>query len=242
MTDLLDALVLPSNVCFLLTVIGVALSLSARTRRASLITLAAAGIVLVIFSSGKTAAWLTSSLEYTYPRAPDQLAPVHVIVILASYAANDPDMSLGDRPNSSALYRVVEGALLWKRCDDCRVIVTGASPTTDVMAELLVAMGVPSPRVELDSHAVNTAASAANVSRLTGDAPFYLVTSAAHLPRAMAALAAVGARPLPAPTDHQLPRRVAQASWRLTPFHMQASDLAVHERIGMWWYRVRGLI
>lgn len=242
MIDILTALVLPSNVCFVLTIIGVALSVAARTRKAALVTLAAAGTMLVVFSSGKTATWLTSSLEYAYPRAPDQLAPVHAIVILAAYAANDPNMSLGDRANDSSLYRVVEGALLWKRCDDCRVIVTGASPTTDIMGELIVALGVPATRVELDSHAVNTGASAANIARLLGDAPFYLVTSACHLPRAMAVFSSAGTRPLPAPTDHKLPRNIAQAQWQPTPFHLQASDLAMHEHVGMWWYRLRGLI
>ena len=242
MIDILTALVLPSNVCFLLTVIGVALSMSARTRRAAVVTLAAAGTVLIVFSSGKTATWLTSSLEYTYPRAPDQLAPVHAIVILAAYAADDPDMSLSDRPNDSALYRVVEGTLLWRRCEDCRVIVTGASPTTDVMGELIVALGVPRTRVELDTQAVTTDASAASIGRLLGAEPFYLVTSAGHLPRAMAAFSAAGTRPLPAATDHKLPRSAAQAQWQPTPFYLQASDLAMHEHLGMWWYRLRGLI
>ena len=242
MIEILSELVLPSNFCFALTVIGVALCVSARTRKAAVIMLAAAGTILLVFSSGKTATWLTSSLEYTYPRAPDQLAPVHTIVILAAYASEDTNMSLSDRPNDSALYRVVEGVLLWRRCDSCRIIITGASPTTEVMGELIVALGVPRAVLELDTHAMNTGASAANVAHLLGDVPFYLVTSAGHLPRAVAAFSAAGARPLPAPTDHQLPSSLAKAPWRLTPFHLKASDLAVHERVGMWWYRLRGLM
>jgi uncharacterized SAM-binding protein YcdF (DUF218 family) len=74
------------------------------------------------------------------------------------------------------------------------------------------------------------------------DAPFYLVTSAGHLPRAMAAFVAAGLHPIAAPTDHQLPKNVSHAGWRLSPYHLQASGLAVHERVGMWWYRWRGVI
>jgi uncharacterized SAM-binding protein YcdF (DUF218 family) len=136
----------------------------------------------------------------------------------------------------------VEGALLWKQCPDCHVVVSGTSPTTDVLASLLVALGVPRASVELDNEGVNTAASAQNVRRLVGDAPFYLVTSAGHLPRAMAVFGAARLQPLPAPTDHRLPRSVDDGGWFLSPFHLQASDLAVHERVGAWWYRLRGLI
>jgi len=45
-----------------------------------------------------------SPLEYAYPRAPDRLAPVHAIVVLTAYVANDPDMSLSDRPSESACF------------------------------------------------------------------------------------------------------------------------------------------
>jgi uncharacterized SAM-binding protein YcdF (DUF218 family) len=120
------------------------------------------------------------------------------------------------------------------------VIVTGGSPTTEVMGALVEALGVPSERVTLDTDAVNTVTSATNVQRLLGTSRFFLVTSAGHLPRAMAAFAARGLEPIPAPTEHLLPKRVAQASWTLSPFHLQASDLAVHEWVGAWWYRLSG--
>jgi uncharacterized SAM-binding protein YcdF (DUF218 family) len=242
MIGILKALVLPSNICFLLAAIGLALCVHVRTRKAALITLASAGVLLVTFSCGKTATWLLSPLEYAYPRVPDQAAPVRAIVVLAAYAANDPDMSLGDRPNSASLYRVVESALLWQRCHECVVIVTGGSPTTNVLAELLVLLGVPRTQVRLDSDAADTSKSAVNMRRLLGDTPFYLVTSAGHMPRSMAVFTAAGTRPLPAPTDHRLPKNVAQAEWHLSAFHLECSDLAMHERFGMWWYRLRGRI
>jgi len=243
MANVLQAFVLPSNICFVLTFIGLALSIPARTRKAALGTFIVGGVLLFVFSSGKTAAWLMSPLEYAYPRIADRpVAGVRSIVILAAYAAPDPEMSLSDRPNSAALYRIVEGSLLWHKCRDCDVIVTGLAPTTTVMADLLVALGVPQDHVRLDNGSANTGASARNVRGMVGDAPFYLVTSAGHLPRAMAAFEKAGTRPLAAPTDHRLPRLVAQADWNLLPFHLEVSDVAVHERLGMWWYRWRGVM
>jgi len=242
MIAILKALVLPSGLCFLLAATGLVLCLHARTRKAALVALASAAMLLVVFSCGKTATFLLSPLEYAYPRVPDQAAPMRAIVVLTAYAEDDPDVPLSDRLSSSSLYRVVEGALLWQRCQDCAVIVTGRSPTTALMAEVLVSLGVPRARVHLDNDAATTGASAVNVFRLLGDVPFYLVTSAGHMPRSMAAFAKAGMHPVPAPTDHRLPRDVAKAEWGLSAFHLESSDLAVHERIGIWWYRLRGRI
>jgi uncharacterized SAM-binding protein YcdF (DUF218 family) len=110
------------------------------------------------------------------------------------------------------------------------------------MAELLTSLGVPQGQVQLDNDAANTGESAANIRRLLGDTPFYLVTSAGHMPRTMAVFAKAGMQPLPAPTDHRLPGTVAQAQWRPSAFHLECSDLAMHEHVGMWWYRLRGRI
>jgi uncharacterized SAM-binding protein YcdF (DUF218 family) len=240
MIDILKALVIPSNLCFLMAAIGLALCVAARTRKVALVVLASAGLLLVVFSSGKTATLLLSPLEYAYPQAPAQDTHARAIVILAAYAADDSDMPLSSRTNGAGLYRVVEGVHLWRRCQDCTVIVTGFSPTTDVMAELVVSLGVPQAQVQIDSDAANTSDSAANMRRTLGDRPFFLVTSAGHMPRSMGVFTKAGLRPLPAPTDHQLPKTVADANWHLSTFHLQCSDLAVHEHIGMWWYRLRG--
>lgn len=240
--DMLKLLAQPSNVIFLLTVIGLVLGLAPRMRRFAGFSLAAAALLLVVFSCGKTATWLLSPLEYEYPRVPDQPAPVRAIVVLAAYAANDPNMALSDRPNSATLYRVVEGVHLWRRCQDCAVIVTGSAPTTEVMRDLMVSLGVPVERVQLDSDSADTATSAIHVARMLGRDSFYLVTSAGHMPRSIAVFEAAGMRPLAAPTDHRLPMSVANADWNLSTFHLECSDLAVHERLGMWWYRLRGQV
>jgi uncharacterized SAM-binding protein YcdF (DUF218 family) len=243
MVSVLEAIVVPSHFCFLLIAAGLLLCIPRRTRKAAQVVLAAAGALLIVLSSGKTATLLLSPLEYMYPRVPDYAAaPARAIVVLAAYAANDPNMSLSARPNYSALYRINEAVLLWRRCPDCTVVVTGTSPTTNVMADLLIALGVSRDKVTVDSDASHTAGSAMNMRRVLGEAPFYLVTSGGHMPRAMAVFAKAGLHPIAAPTDHKLPKRVAQAAWALSPFHLECSDLAVHEHIGMMWYRMRGLI
>jgi uncharacterized SAM-binding protein YcdF (DUF218 family) len=38
---------------------------------------------------------------------------------------------------------------------------------------------------------------------------------------------------------HQLPRRLSRVSGAISPFNLQASDFAVHERLGLIWHRLK---
>ena len=51
-----------------------------------------------------------------------------------------------------------------------------------------------------------------------------------------------GMEPIPAPTDYQLPQDPRHARWTTSAVHLQASDLAIHEYLGLVWYRVTGKI
>jgi len=100
-------------------------------------------------------------------------------------------------------------------------------------------LGVPDQALLIDSESGSTAASAARVRELLGDAPVFLVSSAGHMRRAMWTFQQQGLRPIAAPTDHMLPRSPRNASWTTSALHLQASDLAAHEYVGLVWYRLR---
>jgi len=241
MIEYLKELIVPSNFCWLLAAIGAVLWIVPATHRRGPYVVAAAMTLLIVFSSGKTATLLLSPLEYAYPRVSDSpVMQVDAIVVLAGYAADDPDMPLSSRPNSSSLYRITEAIHLWRRCRQCTVVVTGMGTTVKVMAEVLEAAGIPKTQMHTDNQAANTAASAANMKAMLANKTFYLVTSAGHMTRAMGVFAKQGVLPIPAPTDHQMPRRVSHADWNLSPYHLQCADAAIHEYIGIAWYRLRG--
>jgi len=68
----------------------------------------------------------------------------------------------------------------------------------------------------------------------------FLVTSAGHMRRAVGVFSKKGVVPIPAPTDYMLPRKARHASWTTNAVHLQASDIAVHEYLGIAWYRLTG--
>jgi uncharacterized SAM-binding protein YcdF (DUF218 family) len=238
MLEILKGVVLPSNICLLLAVIGIAMYMFRLTRRSSRWILAGAGVLLIAFSSGWTATALLAPLEYSssFAGARSDDPPASAIVVLAAYAADDPEMPLSSRPNGAALFRIVEAMLLRKQCAGCLLYVTGSSPTVEVMGELLISLGVPARDLVLDTRAMSTMHSAVNLQDRVRPAPFFLVTSAGHMPRALAVFRKLGLQPLPAPTDYQLPRDPSHASWLPSPQHLYFSDLAIHEYLGIVWY------
>jgi uncharacterized SAM-binding protein YcdF (DUF218 family) len=236
--------ILPSNLVLLTAFIGIVLLLLPRWRRVAPYVLTGAFTLLLILSSGKTATALSSPLEYAYSKVspPDANSPARTIVVLAGYAADDPNMPLSTRPSDSAMYRIVEAVHLWHACQQCTVLVTGMNPTVKVMVESLVALGVPSAQIQIDSKAANTSASVVNLRASLGGQTFYLVTSAGHMPRSMAVFRKQGLQPIPAPTDYHVPKSIWQANWSPSSLNLYFSDLAMHEHIGMLWYRLMGRV
>ena len=241
--EVLANVVIPSNVVLLVGFVGIVLLFSPRWRRTAPYFLIGALTLLLILSSGKTATALSRPLEYAYIKAtPGADSSAEAIVILAAYATDDQNMPLSTRPNSSAMFRIVEAVHLWRACHRCTILVTGINPTARVMSEALVALGIPSAQIQIDSNAANTANSAANIRTLLGDHVFYLVTSAGHMPRSMSVFRKQGLRPIPAPTEYHVPKNIAQANWAPSSLDLYFSDLAVHEYVGILWYRLTGRI
>jgi uncharacterized SAM-binding protein YcdF (DUF218 family) len=107
------------------------------------------------------------------------------------------------------------------------------------MADQLRQLGIPTERMVLDAASATTAQSASNLATIVGGGPVLLVTSAGHMARSVEALQRHGIQAVPVPTDYQLPQSWRQASWGPGALHLYASDLAMHERVGRLWYRIR---
>ncbi|MDY6949643.1 MAG: YdcF family protein, partial [Pseudomonadota bacterium] len=215
----LSGIVLPSGAAYLLFVLGLLTYVWRRTRRASWWLLAASGAATLIFSSGLTAAFLMSPLESANATVRDarEFPDARKIVVLTGWAAEDANMPLSTRLNPSAAYRVLMALELFHDRPDCEVIVSGDRTTADVMGAVLVKLGVPASQIAIDGRSLTTADSAVNLRPLVGDDAFFLVTSAGHLPRALAVVEKQRLHAIPVATDHQSPRHWQQAEPRPRP-------------------------
>ncbi len=240
----LQQILLPSSAIALAFLVGLVALLVPRARHYAWLPLAAAATLYLVFSNGIVATALMSPLEHAYP--PVQDARNHpeagLIVVLTAYAADDADMSLSGKLNSSAAFRVLECANLHAAKPDTLVLVTGADTAARLMAEQLRRLGIPSERLIVDTGSPNTADSATKAKGLAGGRAMFLVTSGGHMRRAVGSFARQGLRVVPAPTDYWLPRDPWDASWTPSSLHLRASDHAVHEYLALAWYRLSGKI
>lgn len=244
MGSILGAMLVPSGLAYTLFVLGLLTALKAQWRRLSWALLALSGAITLVFSSGSVATALLSPLEYEHPAVHDTGAhrDIEHIVVLTGYAADDPDVPLTGRLHWASAFRVMMALQLRHGgCDACQVIVSGDPIAAKVMGESLLALGLSRDRLTLETASPTTAASAANLRPML-NRPFFLVTSAGHLRRALAVLRKQGLEPVPVPTDYQGPKDWRDAEEQPSPQSLVTSDLAVHEYLGLAWYRLKGAI
>jgi uncharacterized SAM-binding protein YcdF (DUF218 family) len=241
--SLLGNLLLPSHVALLLLAAGFLARFWRRSQRWSGKLIVAGALVALLFSLGVVARGLLNPLEQRHPAWIPGVSPalsIDHIVVLTAWAGDDPNLPASVRLNESSASRVIVTMELWRLHPNTMVIVSGDERNARDLGEVLRSLGLPADRLVLESQSRNTGDSAQRVATLLGGKPFALVTSAGHMPRSMGTFAKAGLRPIPVPADYRLPGRLSIGSFIPNPRALQASDLAVHEYLGLVWYRMSG--
>lgn len=244
MYSFINYLLAPSNVIILLFVAGCVLFFAKRLRKAARYLLYGAVVFYLVFATGPVSFWLLGKLEYKYPYLKDTTAlrDVEYIVVLAAYADDDQNLPLSSRVNGSAAFRLMEAVKIHREIPESKIIISGSERVAGVMKEVLVSLGMNETFILTDNGASNTSGSAQNVRKMVGEKRVVLVTSAGHMPRSMMVFRKAGMEPIPAPTDYLTFKNYMAISYLPSPLHLQNSDLAVHEYVGILWYRLRGRI
>ncbi|HEY0945371.1 MAG TPA: YdcF family protein, partial [Opitutaceae bacterium] len=111
-----------------------------------------------------------------------------------------------------------------------------------VLKQAAVALGVPADNVVEQAEVHDTVDEIRALRARAGDTPVALVTSAWHMPRAVALARRAGLRVIPCPADFAA-RPQPQPSWTDYMWDLSGLDRttkAVHEYLGLWWARLRG--
>lgn len=242
MLEFLGNIILPSNLSILFLIVGVILVINRKRRRAGWIMFALSATIYVIFGTGIISTWLLGTLEnrYTSLASTEGLQDVKCIVILAGYAERHEELPLSSEVNFASAYRLMEGLRIVHLLPGSEILISGGGEVPGIMRELLASMGLPEQRISIDNHSNNTHESAENVKTLMGGEKFILITSAGHMPRAIGAFVKAGMDPVPAPTNFMSVRERRFMDYLPAPHHLVYADLAVHEYLGMAWYRLTG--
>ncbi|MBY0431886.1 MAG: YdcF family protein, partial [Rhodospirillales bacterium] len=197
--------------------------------------------------------WLLLPLENRFPGNPD--LPAHVSGIVVLGGSVDPVLS-AERAQpvlTAAALRLEAAAMLANRLPTVPLVFTGGSGNVlrhDVKeagpaTRVLQALGVGHEQLKTEDqsrttheNAVLARAVAAGLGR-AGQGPWVLVTSAAHMPRAVGAFRAAGWDVLPYPVDYRTSGHFGfEGTWDLASRLGELSD-AMHEWLGLVVYRVQ---
>jgi uncharacterized SAM-binding protein YcdF (DUF218 family) len=185
-------------------------------------------------------------LETRYP-VPTPPADISGILMLTGAERLTLSAENGQPVLNEAGERVVAARMLFQKYPTSTLVVIGGVrekglQDTEVARQILMGTGVPARQLKLVSGTVDTCTNAqAAKTIMTEGQTWLLVTSAAHMPRAMACFQKHGLKPVPYPVDF----RGRKDIWRPlfspgTLSNLTAFDLASHEWIGLVWYRLSG--
>jgi uncharacterized SAM-binding protein YcdF (DUF218 family) len=196
--------------------------------------------------------WMIRQLESQYVRVKQVNPNVHWVVVLGGGAAKNLEIPASEALSGVSLKRVFEGVRLYRALPEARLILSGgagaAKPEFSVARrfdEFADWIHVPKAHRVLEVDSINTADEARFIKPLVGDSPFYLVTSALHMPRAMMLFEKQGLHPIAAPCNYLFLKHEKTKSWtRFLPTagHIVRFNIAWHEYLGQWWGAMRGKI
>jgi uncharacterized SAM-binding protein YcdF (DUF218 family) len=245
----------PLSVCLVFIVVGLSLTFSRRTRLGRILCLT--GVLLLgFFSNHYVSRSLVRSLETQYAAIPEfragqppppSLAACRYIVVLGGGNGYSPGVPATSELSSSALGRIVEAVRLLRVLPEAKLLVSG--PKFDsgpahavVLARAAMSLGIDESRILLIDQALDTEDEARMVRERIGNAPLALVTSAWHMPRAMALFYGQGLTPLACPADF-ITHAIEEPTWNRFLWDARAladCTWAIRERVGYLWISLRG--
>lgn len=219
-------------------------------------------VSLIAASTPPVSNHFVSKLEGRYPVLQSLPEDTAIILVLGYGHRYADDRPANSALSSTALSRLMEGVRLWQMNTEAMLAVSGARfsghmSQAQASKNMALELGVPANKILLFDEAQDTAdevtavaaaltaAPAAKTSDLTSvsaenqNERVVVVSTALHLPRAALMLEDSGLLYSLAPTDFH----AIGAPWYLPGSgFLMSLDQAIHEWVGMLWYRLNKLL
>ena len=234
----LGAWLLPLPIAMIAVCAGLVFGLVGRRRTAR--ALIAAGVMLAVAATlGPVGNALLRPLESRYSAVRDASllpsVPHYVAVLGSGYSPRD-GLPVTAALDADGVVRLAEGIRLFRQIPGARLILSGGPqrgepPIARGYALAAAALGVSPAAMILIEEPLDTGAEIRAIHSRIGDANVLLVTSAAHMPRAMALSGREGLHAIAAPTGNL----AGPSSWMPLPsgVSLRKSETAFHEYLGL---------
>jgi uncharacterized SAM-binding protein YcdF (DUF218 family) len=251
LSKVLGFFALPSNLLITIGLVGLVLLLTPFRRLASWLVVTSL-VLLALFGLSPLGNALMLPLEERFPPWDASRGPPDGVIVLGGIIAEDVSAARGAVALNESAERVTVAAELARRYPNMRIIFSGGTNALifekDAEAGFAVRqledLGVARERITAEEQSRNTIENAVFSRLLANPQPgerWLLLTSAFHMPRAVAVFRAVGFPVEPYPVD-----------WRTTgpadlfrPYPsvsegLRRTDVAVREWVGLLLYRFTG--
>ncbi len=242
MRHILELLVNPFFLCLLVLIICTVFIWRGASHALVRNTLLILCISFVVISTGWLPRFMTNKLESSYPLVTRPDPAIKWIVVLSGGQSKVDGMPVNDLLAGASIKRLIEGIRLLRLSPKAQLVLSGGGSVGDqpealLMAELSQWFSIPENKITLELKSINTADQARELVGIIGKEPFYLVTSAIHMPRSMALCQEQGLRPIAAPTDYTFFWDTESWGKMVIPntYNLAYFSIAMHEVLGRIW-------
>jgi len=251
---LLGDILMPFPVALGLLFLGLILLWSARRKNTAIFLVTLSALMLGSAGIERVSDYVVRSLERKYPPLvnPSAFKDAEWIVVLSPGQTDDKRVPALDRLGDDTVIRLVYGIRLYRMLPGTKLLLSGggAGPGINAIADNMKTvareLGVPGEDIAVDGSSFDTADQAVLIGRMLKKKRFILVTSATHMPRAVALFKKQGLDPIPAPTRFTALEDEADfdahKGWMPDAENLVALDGALHEYLGIAWSWFRGQI
>jgi uncharacterized SAM-binding protein YcdF (DUF218 family) len=243
----------PLNTALLTVLILLALWLLTRRGGFLVATVVVIGLLWML-ATPLVSGGLQSLLESHSAELPAEALPKADAIVVLGGTLSPPATEESEANLSAAADRLVYAARLYALGKAPVILVSGGHGGGGAMdaesvhaAALLAGWGVPASAILTETESVNTYENAVYTKLMLDQHELktvLLVTSAMHMPRALATFESAGIDATPAATDFEAsgPAPGGLAAWMASPAALDVSTRALEEYVGRLVYRNRGWI
>ena len=239
--------IMPFPLGMLLFILGLIWLFRAKHSRAkTALTLSLVWLFLISYPPLANA--LLYSYENSYPALHTAPKNIQYIYVLGNSHHTDNTHPITSQVNEVSSVRLNEAIRLYKKLDEQPIIIVSGysglyDPTSSAVmqARLALALGVKKEKLHLEPLPKDTQEEAHAAKKYIGDAPFILVTSAAHMRRAMRFFKYEGLAPIPAPTNHLAHINHPHYFTFFDQAALHKTHILWYELIGLLWQKIKGI-
>jgi uncharacterized SAM-binding protein YcdF (DUF218 family) len=241
----------PLTVSMLMLVVGTFMLLFTRKQKTGKFMTASGVVFILLMGYNIFPDRILSTLENKYPPIieTESVSDAKWIVVLGGGHVTDRKVPVASILAGDTLTRVVEGVIIHKRLPESRLLFSGGKafdPESEskTMADLAVELGVNKSKITEEPNGLDTGEQSELVKKIVGKDKFILVTSAYHMPRAIALFRKQGMNPVPAPVGHRIKEKSTIDPYMFFPRSggIEKMEIVVHEYLGLCWMSVSGWI